>query len=127
MVTEEALFFGALRVDRIADPDGAGGHVIAIHCDPTGFTGVLYGIFVSHSHDAAASIDDAMEAHSVGTRAPKISLVVVLVTTVVQAVIDAFSGSAALLADTIHNLSDALTAVALWIAFVLSPRVATRK
>lgn len=62
-----------------------------------------------------------------GTRALKISLVVVLVTTVVQAVIDAFSGSVALLADTIHNLFDALTAVALWIAFVLSPRVATRK
>ncbi|MGD6147261.1 cation diffusion facilitator family transporter, partial [Xanthomonas citri pv. citri] len=39
----------------------------------------------------------------------------------------AFSGSVALLADTIHNLSDALTAVPLWIAFVLSRRVATRK
>jgi Co/Zn/Cd efflux system component len=28
------------------------------------------------------------------------------------------SGSVALLADTIHNFSDALTAVPLWIAFV---------
>ena len=31
------------------------------------------------------------------------------------------TGSVALLADTIHNFSDALTAVPLWIAFVLGP------
>jgi FMN reductase len=30
------------------------------------------------------------------------------------------SGSAALLADTVHNFSDALTAVSLWIAFALA-------
>lgn len=94
---------------------------------PTGFKAFLYGIFVPHSHGAADSIDDAMEAHSEGIRALKISLVLMLATTVVQAVIVAFSGSVALLADTIHNLSDALTAVPLWIAFVLSRRVATRK
>lgn len=97
------------------------------HSHPTGFKGFLYGIFVPHSHDAADSIDDAMEAHSEGIRALKISLVIMLATTVAQAVIVAFSGSVALLADTIHNLSDALTAVPLWIAFVLSRRVATRK
>jgi divalent metal cation (Fe/Co/Zn/Cd) transporter len=33
----------------------------------------------------------------------------------------------ALLADTIHNFSDALTAVPLWVAFVLSRRAATRR
>lgn len=97
------------------------------HSHPTGFKGFLYGIFVPHSHDAADSIDDAMEAHSEGIRALKISLVLMLATTVLQAVVVAFSGSVALLADTIHNLSDALTAVPLWIAFVLSRRVATRK
>lgn len=97
------------------------------HSHPTGFKGFLYGIFVPHSHDAADSIDDAMEAHSEGIRALKISLVLMLATTVLQAVVVSFSGSVALLADTIHNLSDALTAVPLWIAFVLSRRVATRK
>lgn len=97
------------------------------HSHPTGFKDFLYGIFVPHSHDAVDSIDDAMEASSEGIRAVKISLVLMLATTVVQAVIVAFSGSVALLADTIHNLSDALTAVPLWIAFVLSRRVATRK
>lgn len=49
-----------------------------------------------------------------------------LATAVVHAVIVAVSGSVSLPADTIHNLSDALTAVPLWIAFVLSRRVATR-
>lgn len=50
-----------------------------------------------------------------------------LATTVAQAAVVTFSGSVALLADTIHNLSDALTAVPLWIAFVLSRRAATRR
>lgn len=103
------------------------GHGEHGHSHPTGFKGFLYGIFVPHSHDAADSIDDAMEAHSEGIRALKISLVLMLATTVLQAVVVAFSGSVALLADTIHNLSDALTAVPLWIAFVLSRRVATRR
>ena len=35
------------------------------------------------------------------------------------------TGSVALLADTIHNFSDALTAVPLWVAFVLGRRAAT--
>lgn len=38
-----------------------------------------------------------------------------------------FTGSTALLADTIHNFADALTAVPLWIAFVLGRRPATRR
>jgi cation diffusion facilitator family transporter len=45
-----------------------------------------------------------------------------LVTAIFQAVIVAFSGSVALLADTIHNIGDAATAVPLWIAFVLARR-----
>lgn len=104
-----------------------GGHSLGGHEHPTGFRGFLYGIFVPHSHDASDSIDNALEANTEGIRALKISLVVLLVTTVLQAVIVAFSGSVALLADTIHNFSDALTAVPLWIAFALSRRAATRR
>jgi cation diffusion facilitator family transporter len=37
------------------------------------------------------------------------------------------TGSVALLADTVHNFSDALTALPLWIAFVLGRRAATRR
>jgi cation diffusion facilitator family transporter len=96
------------------------------HSHPTGFKGFVYGLFVPHSHDAADAIDDAMEANSSGIRALKISLLILLVTTVLQAVVVFFSGSVALLADTIHNFSDALTAVPLWVAFILGRRAASR-
>jgi cation diffusion facilitator family transporter len=82
---------------------------------------------VPHSHDAADGVDDALESSAVGIRAVKISLVALGVTAAAQAVIVTLSGSVALAADTIHNFSDALTAVPLWIAFVLGTRAATRR
>jgi len=97
------------------------------HDHPTGFKGFLYGLFVPHSHDAADSIDDALEANRSGIRALKISLLILLVTTVLQAGVVVFSGSVALLADTVHNFSDALTAVPLWVAFILGRRAASRR
>ncbi|WP_396652774.1 cation diffusion facilitator family transporter [Microbacterium sp. Marseille-Q6965] len=75
-----------------------------------------------HTHDAADAIDDAVTSHTAGVRALKVSLAILLATTVAQAVVVALSGSVALLADTVHNLSDALTAVPLWAAFVLARR-----
>ena len=80
-----------------------------------------------HSHDAAESIDDALEASTAGIRAVKISLILLAITATLQIVVVVRSGSVALLADTIHNFSDALTAVPLWVAFVLSRRAATRR
>jgi cation diffusion facilitator family transporter len=97
------------------------------HSHPTGFTGFLHGLFVPHTHDASDSIDDALEASTHGIRALKISLFILLGTTVLQFVVVLISGSVALLADTIHNFSDALTAVPLWIAFLLGRRVATQR
>lgn len=108
-------------------PDADGHAHGGDHTHPTGFKGFLYGLFVPHSHDAADSIDDAMEANSSGIRALKISLLILLATTVLQGVVVFFSGSVALLADTIHNFSDALTAVPLWVAFVLGRRAASRR
>ena len=84
-------------------------------------------MFVPHTHDAADSVDDALEASEQGVRAVKISLFMLLATTAVQFAVVLISGSVALLADTIHNFSDALTAVPLWIAFVLARRPATRR
>ena len=49
------------------------------------------------------------------------------ITAAAQLVIVAISGSVALFADTVHNFSDALTAVPLWIAFSVSRRAATRR
>jgi len=97
------------------------------HSHPTGIKGFFYGLFVPHSHDAADSIDDALEASTQGVRALKVSMFILLGTTVVQFIIALTSGSVALLADTFHNFSDALTAVPLWIAFVLGRRVASRR
>lgn len=77
-----------------------------------------------HTHESRESVDDALESSEAGIRALKVSLAVLMATALFQVVIFAFSGSVALLADTIHNFSDALTAVPLWIAFVLSRRAA---
>jgi cation diffusion facilitator family transporter len=84
-------------------------------------------VFRPHSHDAADSVDPVLEASVEGVRAVKISLVALLVTALAQAVVVIVTGSVALLADTIHNFSDALTAVPLWIAFVLGRRPASRR
>ncbi len=92
------------------------------HVHPAGLKGLLHGLFVPHSHDAADSIDDALEASRAGVRAVKVSLVGLGVTSLLQIVVVAVSGSVALLADSIHNFSDALTAIPLWVAFVLGRR-----
>lgn len=75
-----------------------------------------------HSHDSADAVDAALESSSLGIRAVKISLVALGLTAVAQAVVVWLTGSVGLLADTIHNFSDALTAIPLWIAFVLGRR-----
>ena len=51
-----------------------------------------------------------MEASAQGMRALWISLVGLGATTVLQAAVVAFTGSVALLGDTLHNAADALTA-----------------
>jgi len=65
-------------------------------------------------------IDPSIFASKRGIQALKWSLVVLAVTAILQAVIVYHSGSVALLADTIHNVGDALMAVPLWLAFRMS-------
>lgn len=89
-----------------------------------GLRGVLAEIFRPHSHDAADSVDSALEASERGIRAVKVSFAALMATGAVQVVIVVATGSVALLADTIHNFSDALTAVPLFIAFRLGRRPA---
>ena len=97
------------------------------HGHPGGLRGLLTSLFRPHSHDAGASIDTALETSREGMRALKVSLLGLAVTAVFQVVIVAVSGSVALLADTIHNFSDALTAVPLGVAFLLGRRLPTRR
>lgn len=99
------------------DHNGRGGRIGA----------ALREVFVPHSHDASDSIDGALESSAAGIRAVKISLLALGATSIAQVVIVVISGSVALLADTIHNFSDALTAIPLWIAFALGTRAATRR
>jgi cation diffusion facilitator family transporter len=91
------------------------------------FGAALREVFAPHSHDASDSIDGALESSAAGIRAVKISLLALGATSIAQLVIVVISGSVALLADTIHNFSDALTAIPLWIAFALGRRAATRR
>ena len=121
---------------KTGDPvNDHGGHAHGEHGDdgdhghehPGGLRGFIASVFRPHSHDSADSVDSALESHAEGIRAVKISLVVLLVTALAQAVVVLYTGSVALLADTIHNFSDALTAIPLWIAFVLGRRAATRR
>ena len=97
------------------------------HDHPGGLRGFLHGLFVLHSHDGADSVDDALEASRQGVRAVKISLGILGMTALLQVVVVIISGSVALLADTVHNFSDALTAVPLWVAFVIGRRPASRR
>jgi Co/Zn/Cd efflux system component len=90
------------------------------HDHPTGLRKAIRDVFAPHSHDAADSLDSALESSVAGIRAVKFSLLVLGATALAQIVIVSVSGSIALAADTIHNFSDALTAVPLWIAFALS-------
>ncbi|MCV7174458.1 cation diffusion facilitator family transporter [Mycolicibacterium sphagni] len=80
-----------------------------------------------HTHDHAGRVDDALRDSAAGIRAVKISLLVLGITAAIQVAIVVASGSVALLADTVHNFSDALTAIPLWIAFSLARRTASRR
>src|SRR5437868_2729876 len=79
-----------------------------------------------HGH-GATDVAAALEGSERGLWALKVSLVGLGLTAAFQLVIVFLSGSAGLLADTIHNASDALTAIPLGIAFVLGRRPATRR
>ena len=77
-------------------------------------------------HHGEVSTEPALESSERGIWALKISLLLMAATALFQLIIVLLSGSAGLLADTIHNGADALTAIPLWIAFVLGRRAADR-
>ncbi len=82
----------------------------------------LHSLLHAHHHDHLERVDRALEASAEGIRAVKISLVGLSLTSILQLVVVAMSASVALLSDTLHNFSDALTALPLWLAFSLSRR-----
>src|SRR5438067_7389775 len=80
-----------------------------------------------HSHDHDRAVDSVLESSAEGLRTLWISLAGLAATALAQAVVVALSGSVALLGDALHNAADALTAVPLGVAFLLSRRLPTRR
>jgi cation diffusion facilitator family transporter len=78
----------------------------------------------AHEHEHFGPSDIAMATRE-GVRATWLSLGGLAATAVLQLTIVVISGSVALLADTIHNFTDALTAIPLLIAFRLGRRPAS--
>ena len=72
-----------------------------------------------HTHGV---IDATIATTERGIWAIKWSFAILATTALLQVAGVVVSGSVALLADTIHNVSDATTAIPLWIAFVLARR-----
>ncbi len=72
-----------------------------------------------HEHVHGA-IDPTLLSTERGIWAVKWSFVGLMITAVLQVIIVFYTGSVALLADTIHNFGDASTAIPLWIAFRLA-------
>lgn len=73
----------------------------------------------SHGH---GSVDPSITTSARGLWALKWSFVGLMATAALQVIVVVFSGSVALLADTIHNFADAATAIPLAIAFLFARR-----
>jgi len=83
-----------------------------------------------HGHDHGAlsmAADRAVLDNDLGIRTVWLALLSLGITTALQVAIYLASGSVALLADTVHNLGDALNSIPLLIALYLARRVATRR
>ena len=72
-----------------------------------------------HSHGV---MDATIATTTRGIWAIKWSFVILAVTATAQILVVLKSGSVALLADAIHNVGDAGTAIPLWVAFLLARR-----
>ena len=72
-----------------------------------------------HTH---GTIDASITTNDRGIWAIKWSFIILAITCVIQIAVVLVSSSVALLADAIHNVGDAATAIPLWIAFTLARR-----
>lgn len=83
--------------------------------------GHTHGSTSGHGHTHGV-VDPSLATSDRGIWALKWSFAILAVTAALQLVVVFISGSVALLADTIHNVGDATTAIPLWAAFVLARR-----
>ena len=88
----------------------------------------LPGFGHDHEHGyTELAADAAIHDNELGIRTVWLALLALGITTVLQIAIYVASGSVALLADTVHNLGDALNSVPLLLAFYLARRTANRR
>jgi hypothetical protein len=97
------------------------------HGGQTGAAARLRHLVRPHSHQATDQVDAVMEASAGGMQTLWITLGILGLTAVIQAVVTTLSGSVALLGDTLHNAADTLTALPLGVAFVLGRRPPNRR
>jgi cation diffusion facilitator family transporter len=97
------------------------------HGHSRGLLGRLKELVAPHSHDSADSVDQALEGSRQGMRALLVSLLVLGATAFLQGLVVLWTGSVALLGDTLHNVADALTAVPLALAFSVGRRPPNRR
>jgi len=87
-----------------------------------------HGQYHDHNHGHVHGIvDPSITTSSRGMWAIKWSFIGLVGTAALQLVVVAFSGSVALLADTIHNIGDAATAIPLAIAFWFARKKPSRR
>jgi cation diffusion facilitator family transporter len=79
----------------------------------------------AHGHTHGV-VDARLASTERGIWAIKWSFAILAITAILQLAVVAISGSVALLADTIHNIGDATTAIPLWFAFMLARRKPSR-
>ncbi|MBY5408021.1 cation transporter [Rhizobium leguminosarum] len=101
------------------------GHGGQSHGHSHGPHGHSHGDAGGHGHTHGV-VDPSIASSERGIWAIKWSFVILALTAALQLAVVFSSGSVALLADTIHNIGDAATAIPLWIAFTLVRRKPTR-
>ena len=109
------MFRAALVWLGFAQPEHAAAHAGGHDHDHRHGHGGKHG----HTHGV---VDPTIATTTKGIWAIKWSFVILAITSALQLAVVFATGSVALLADTIHNIGDAVTAVPLWIAFRLARR-----
>ena len=100
-----------------ADPGGSGN-------PPMDWLRRVRSLLGSH-HSGHGHTHDSLDMYNITERgiwAVKWSFVAMMLTALIQVAIVVFTGSVALLADTIHNFTDAAVTIPLWFAFLIARR-----
>ncbi len=100
------------------------------HPETSGFVRLAEALHLpgfAHDHALEMRTDPILADNELGIRTVKVAFAVLGITTLLQIFIYLASGSVALLADTVHNLGDALNSLPLLVALLLARRPPNRR